>query len=110
MRRVLPTVVVAALLTGCAGHIVKPEDNWVGEHDDRAGATAANIKRATVVPPLCAAAGIFAAIAVGVDAHEEASRMMHGACNADTFFINSKDIRKAVPDADWCRQTVMPCK
>jgi len=110
MGKVLSAVMVVVLLTGCAGHVVKPQDKWVGDHDDRAGATAVNIRRALVMPPQCAVAGIFAAIAAGVDAHEEASRMMHGACNADTFFINSKDIREAVPDASWCRQTAMPCK
>jgi hypothetical protein len=76
---------------------VKPENNWRGEHDDRAGATAVNIVHVPTAGFHCAVAGLFSFVAVLLDGHEEASRIMHSNCNADDFFVSSKAIREAVP-------------
>jgi hypothetical protein len=113
MGKVLSTVLVAVLLTGCAGHVVKPDDKWVGEPDDRTGATAANLVYAVGSGVKCAEAGFMAFIAMTLTfgaVYEDVSRMMHGSCSTDTFVLSSKDIRQAVPDDNWCRQTAMPCK
>jgi hypothetical protein len=100
MRKALLTIGVAAILTGCAGHIPKPEDNWRGEHDDRAGALAVNLVHAPAAGVKCAIAGFFAYVGLALtwgDAYEEASRIMHSNCNAEDFVVSSKDIRQAVP-------------
>jgi hypothetical protein len=97
MGKVVSTVMVAMMLTGCAGHVVKNNNNWRGEHDDRAGATAVNLVHVPVAGVNCAIAGLFSFVAVLLDGHEEASRIMHNNCNADNFIVSSKDIRQAVP-------------
>ena len=100
MGKVLSTVMVAVLLAGCAGHVVKPDDNWIGEHDDRSGALAVNLVRAPGSGLKCAAAGFLSFVGVVLtlgDAYEDASRLMHNSCNVDDFTISSKEIRQAVP-------------
>jgi hypothetical protein len=96
----LSAVMVAVLLTGCAGHMVKPDDNWVGEHDDRAGATAVNLVHAPGAGVKCALAGLISFVGLVLtfgDAYEETSRIMHSNCNVEEFTVSSKDIRQAVP-------------
>jgi hypothetical protein len=100
MGKVLSTVMVAVLLTGCAGHIVRPDDNWTGEHDDRAGATAVNLVHAPAAGVKCALAGFISFLGVVLtfgEGYEEASRIMHSNCNVEDFTVSSKDIRQAVP-------------
>jgi hypothetical protein len=101
MRKGLSAVMVAVLLTGCAGHTVTPDDDkWTGEHDDRSGAMAVNLVHAPGAGVKCAAAGFLSFLVVVVtlgEAYGEASRIMHSNCNVDEFTVSSKDIRQAVP-------------
>lgn len=100
MGKVLSIVMVAVLLSGCAGHVVQPDENWIGEPDDRSGALAVNLVHAPGSGLKCATAGFFSFLVVVLtlgDAYEETSRLMHNNCNVDDFTISSKDIRQAVP-------------
>jgi hypothetical protein len=100
MGKGLSAVMVAVLLTGCAGHVVKPDDNWTGADDDRAGATAVNLVYAPGAGIKCAAAGFLSFLGLVLtfgEAYEEVSRIMHSNCNAEEFTMSSKDIRQAVP-------------
>jgi hypothetical protein len=100
MGKVVSTVMVAVLLTGCAGHIVKPEDKWTGDHDDRAGAMAVNLVHAPAAGVKCALAGFLSFVGLVLtfgEGYAEASRIMHSNCDVEKFTVSSKDIRQAVP-------------